>query len=980
MYYNFVTNNESAVFRLYCDFKRNKIVSKKSDHNNQENIKDISKLNCDNSSPDIDTLSKDIVGTHIVGIDYKIKSKEKFNDVTGEFCFKKFMAIDSPCKFCPIKNVLKDSKAHSVQISSNDENYYEFILTPIFNDSGNIDSVIEVIIDRTASEKAEKALKEEQSFIRAALNAHPDTIFVFDIATGKAIRWNKAFSFISGYTDEEIKHLKAPDSYYSKDDLTKMSFIIKEMIKDKVTTIELSLLTKDGRSILMEYTASAVKDSENKPKYIISIGRDISERKLNDLELQESEARYRAIVEDQTEFIVQWLPDGTRTFANESYCRYYGLDRKQVAGKSFFPLISTEDLEKVKKRISLLSPENPVSTDEHSVILPDGTKGWNQWTDRGIFDETGKLIKLQSVGHDITDYKITENILSKTVARFQNLVEVTNDLIWEIDINGKYVYVSPQIYNILGYNPEEVIGKTIFDFMLKEESDRVLNVFNKVIVSKDKINKFEIINLHKNGDKVYLEMNAIPVFDINNNLIGYFGGNRDISERKKFIENLMKEKDLAENYLNVVGVMVLGLDSKKEVIVMNRKGAEILGYTKEEVIGKNWFDNFIPERLREEIKVVSDKLFKGEIAPVEYYENPILTKSGQERIIAWHNVVLRDDTGKIIAHLSSGDDITDRKIAEKQIVNLAKFPAQNPSPVLRVNLDGIILYANNASQLLLESCGCAVGSMMPVFWKTNIEDSIKNNSMKIIEENVYDKIFEFVIAPAIDMDYINIYGRDVTDRKKLEKSLKEALNEKEILLQEVHHRVKNNLVVLQGLVEIQQLKFKNDPVTKEALEKTKLRINAMGKVHQFLYQSKSLSNIDFSAYIRNVVHELSLAFYADERNINISFDLEPINLDIKIATPCGLILNELFLNVFKYAFLDGDGGRVYVSLKKKNGKVELIIKDNGIGMSDDFNFGNIKTLGLKLVVMFTRQINGEIHYKRNNGSEFLIRFDPLVNK
>jgi len=124
----------------------------------------------------------------------------------------------------------------------------------------------------------------------------------------------------------------------------------------------------------------------------------------------------------------------------------------------------------------------------------------------------------------------------------------------------------------------------------------------------------------------------------------------------------------------------------------------------------------VPERLREEVKSVFTKIISGELAPVEYFENPVLTKQGDERLIAWHNSMLYDDEGNITGTLSSGEDITDRNKAEEQIVSLAKFPEENPSPVLRISEDGKILFANEGSTPLLDRFKCQRGDVLPDEW------------------------------------------------------------------------------------------------------------------------------------------------------------------------------------------------------------------------------------------------------------------------
>jgi len=123
----------------------------------------------------------------------------------------------------------------------------------------------------------------------------------------------------------------------------------------------------------------------------------------------------------------------------------------------------------------------------------------------------------------------------------------------------------------------------------------------------------------------------------------------------------------SEKLLDIVGVMIILIDPDQKVILANRKACEVLGYEEKDIIGRNWFDNFLPEKIRGDIKKVFQKIISGEIQPFEYVENPVLTKKGEERLIAWHNTILKDETGKIIASLSSGEDITERKKAEEAL-------------------------------------------------------------------------------------------------------------------------------------------------------------------------------------------------------------------------------------------------------------------------------------------------------------------------
>ncbi|MBI4846603.1 MAG: PAS domain S-box protein [Candidatus Omnitrophica bacterium] len=222
----------------------------------------------------------------------------------------------------------------------------------------------------------------------------------------------------------------------------------------------------------------------------------------------------------------------------------------------------------------------------------------------------------------------------------------------------------------------------------------------------------------------------------------------DISERKQAWQELEKQKELAQEYLNVAGVLMLGVNLKKEVILINKKGCEVLGYKKEEIMGKNWIDNFLPERIRKEEAIVSDKLFKGEVEPVKYYENPVLTKSGQERIIAWHNTVLKDEKGKIIAHLSSGEDITARRNAEDKIIEseerLRQLAENSKDWIWEVDANGLYTYSSGAVEAILgyEPAEIVGKKYFYDFFVAEEKETLKKAAFKAFEKK--DKIKDFL--------------------------------------------------------------------------------------------------------------------------------------------------------------------------------------------------------------------------------------------
>ncbi len=214
---------------------------------------------------------------------------------------------------------------------------------------------------------------------------------------------------------------------------------------------------------------------------------------------------------------------------------------------------------------------------------------------------------------------------------------------------------------------------------------------------------------------------------------------------------------------------------------------------------------------------------------------------------------------------------------------------------------------------------------------------------------------------------------DVTKQRKAEKQLKKSLDEKEMLIKEIHHRVKNNLMVISSLLSLQSQYIKNKDDL-EMFEKSKTRAKSMALIHERLYQSKDLKRIDFGDYIERLAIDMFNTYVSDPGRIKLEIDVENTLLDINTAIPLGLILNELLNNSLKYAFPDSRKGTVAVNFSKKETEFKLIVKDNGIGFPENIDFKNTDSLGFQLITSLTGQIDGKIDLDKKNGTCFSISF------
>ncbi len=211
-------------------------------------------------------------------------------------------------------------------------------------------------------------------------------------------------------------------------------------------------------------------------------------------------------------------------------------------------------------------------------------------------------------------------------------------------------------------------------------------------------------------------------------------------------------------------------------------------------------------------------------------------------------------------------------------------------------------------------------------------------------------------------------------QKDADQKLRSSLREKELLLQEVHHRVKNNLQIIGSLLNMQSAAV-DDPLLTSALQESHKRIQAMAMIHEMLYGSSTLNNIDFAEYTHLLAAEVSNSHGIDPTRIRLAFELEPVYVEIDRAIPCGLILNELLSNAFKYAFPNGRSGEVRISLQRQEGCIRLAVDDTGIGLPESYGPGNSKSLGLKIVRILTQQLEGSMEITSNRGcSSFVLKF------
>lgn len=803
------------------------------------------------------------------------------------------------------------------------------------------------------------------------------------------------------------------------------------------------LITKNKTEIPIDDSAAPIINANGELIGVVMVFRNISERRKAEKEILNNQKFIKRIADSLPSVLYIYDIKGPRiTFTNYKIAELLGYDAEVVVkqGDTFFEkYIHPEDNKKLRNNIMKYysAKDNDIMSFEYRILNSEGKYRWFR-SHEVVFsrNDDGSVREILGSAFDITTRKLLEQELQKYSGHLEELVDMRTGELRAANIKLKeeiheraraegfiidaeekfrslvenalvgiyilqeesFAYVNPKYEEIFGYNKGEMLGKNAWDVVLDDHRELVIENIRKRIDNEINTIQYSFKALKKDGTVIDVEVKGSKM--LYNGKLAIIGTLQDITERLRAEQELRNSRQKLLLHVERTPLAVIEWGMQFEIVQWNKSAEKIFGWKKSEVVGRN-AEIIIPEEAKHQVSAI----WKGLISKSggERSTNENITKDGKAILCEWYNTPLIDENDEVIGVASLVEDVTEKKKAEELLITQREYLRTvidtDPNFVFAKDWDGKFTLVNKA---VAQNYGTTVEELIgksDADFNSNINEVehflhddrevIATGKPKfVIEEQVTNsetgdtKWYQTIKVPLKGSDgSIHVLGvaADITARKLAEEITKKSLNEKELLLKEIHHRVKNNLQIIISLLKLQS-KFVFDPRDLEIFNKSRSRVETMSLIHEKLYKSADISQIDIGNYLYDLVKHLLNAYNISTAQIDFSINAQNILMSIDTAIPCGLIVNELINNILKHAFPDGYKGKIELNLRRSDENVILEVNDNGIGIPETFDMDKNDTLGMQLIYTLVKQLDGVIEVNRTGGTRFSVEFRELKYK
>jgi len=852
-----------------------------------------------------------------------------------------------------------------------------------------------IYIKKTAEEiRVQDALRESEDRYFNLFETMSQGI-VYQDSEGKIVLGNPASRAILGLSEDQMYGRTSMDerwhaiyedgSDFPGDEHPAMMCLRSgEPVKDVLMGV-FNPFIEEYRWIIINATPQ-FNPGENEPYQVYTSFTDITEIKKTKISLAESEDRFKQLADATFEGIV--IHDmGKMLDCNELILRMLQYTREEAIGFDLLRYISPEDQPLVQKNFT----EEHEEPYEVVCIRKDGTT-FHAEIHAKTAPYKGKSVRVAAV-RDITERKQYETDLKF----FRDSLDKVDEQVFLVREDASIDYVNATACKVLGYTKDELLRLNVQDIAPGQREGNWPKHWAEL--EKNKQMRFEAAQETKDGQVFPTEVVA--------NLIEHEGRKynlafvHDISERKKTEETLRESEKKFKAIADYTTNRESWLSPEGELLWFSPSVIERSGYSKQEIMDMPDFPgNTVHPDYRASVQEKFTKAVKNQTGG-DNLEIKMLGKDGSSSwvSVSWQPIYL---DGEYAGIRTSGHDVSEQKFIENELRANVAILDNLAEGVYFIGADDMAIKWTNPifDKMFGYEKGELIGQPVDIVNAPTelTPEETRDLIIQLIEEtgewhgevqNIKKDGTHFWCHANVSHFHHLEHGKvivsvhtDITERKSADVALRQALEEKDILLREIHHRVKNNMQVVASLLKLQAGET-DDKYVQEMFEKSQSRIRSMSLVHEQLYQSENFTHIDFRNYLEKLAYNVAGTHVGDAKQVTISVETSDIDLSLDSSIPCGLIVTELVTNAYKYAFPAGRQGTISIKVDKDaDDMINLRIEDDGIGIPENIDPKNMESLGLKLVYMLAEhQLSGKVKVDHKKGTRFHISFkDTKINE
>ena len=788
--------------------------------------------------------------------------------------------------------------------------------------------------------------------------------------------------------------------------VNKYKDIFKNKKDNKVDYFEIKDTSHKGKTYYREIFLHPIRNSKGEISEIAIIGQDTTERRLAEQKIIEQSAKLQAIFESGTQLI--WTVDKNYFFTSfnqnfsDAMFNVYKVrptltqtiykPQKTKIGREYHQWWITKYDEVFKKASSI-----EFTTEQ---LDSKGKKLYRQIFIHPIL-KNGVVEEISCISNDVTELRYLQDQSINQAAKLNSIFESSSHLIWTVDKEFKATSFNKNFSDIFKqYNKVVPVLNTQLHTLLHKRKQTEYksywyNLYKKVFFGNSL--KLEKQQVNPDGKVIYNEIFLNPIRNVNNEIIEVACLAHDITENKRFEKQIIEQSAKLKAIFESGDHLIWTVNKKLELTSYNKNYFNLVkGITTRNKLEENkivsvfdtiqskekrafWLDKYKLVLQGKPHVFVHNSVINGVDVYREVYLYPIfLNNEVVEVSVIAQNITERienenkilEQSAKLKAIFESGDQLM---WTISKDLKLSSFN-QN--------------YANSIFDLYgyYPEIGKSMRSNKTTeyhsVWDEKYEQAFQGKQVEFISERTQisgKKIIRQILLYPIKDSNNNVMeisgiGFDITENKINEEKITQSLKEKDVLLKEVHHRVKNNMQVISSILNLQS-SYVRDSYALNLLKECQNRIKSMAFIHESLYQTKNFESVNFSEYVTTLSKNLVHTYSINTKKIKLILTLDELMLSLDASIPCGLIINEIISNSLKYAFPDNRDGIIFVTLRVDKNRVKIEVGDNGVGIPENVDIKNTQTLGLQLVDTLVEQISGTLKLNRSKGTIFSIEFN-----